>query len=208
MSKRLDILVIESQPWVGEGAARTLTDAGHRVHRCHEPGDTGCACAGLHPNGECPLDGHVGAAVLVRADAGAPPTPHEDGVRCAIRSGVPLVEVSGTRTGPFADWVALSTEERSVAAACVTAVELAKQPLREAMATRAEPLLVEHGIDPEDTSWSIESRWPELRVHLDVGGLVDSGLEHALSVRSLDALRPFTTTFSSVVVSVSGHATN
>ena len=73
MSKRLDILVIESQPWIGEGAARTLTDAGHRVHRCHEPGDTGYACVGIHTGGECPLDGHVDAAVLVRADADAPP---------------------------------------------------------------------------------------------------------------------------------------
>lgn len=206
MTKTLDVLVIESQPWVGEAAARTLADAGHRIHRCHDEGDTGYACVGLGRGAECPLDSHIDAAVLVRADRGAPPTPHEDGVRCALRSGVPVVEVdagSGTES-PYADWVALQSEEHAVAAACVTAVELAKEPLIDAVMTRLGPLLVEHHHDPAATVCSIESRWPELRVRIAVAGAIDRGLEQALSVRALDALRPFTTTFTSVVVSAEG----
>jgi hypothetical protein len=204
MTKPLNVLVLESHPWVGEAAAQHLERDGHRVHRCHEQGDTGFACVGLGADHHCPIDGHIDAAVLVRADGSAVPTPHEDGVRCAIRAGVPVVEVSGEGPDPFADWVALRADESSVSSACVTAVELAKQPLIAAVLTKVAPILDEAGFDPDTVECTLRSQFPDLDVNLRVPGRVDRKLEQALGVRAYDALRPLTQDYKTVNVTVHG----
>lgn len=200
----MNVLLLESHPWVGEAAAQHLTRDGHQVHRCHEQGDTGFACVGLGTDHHCPIDGHIDAAVLVRADGHAAPTPHEDGVRCAIRAGVPVVEVSGSGPDPFADWIALQADEASVSSACATAVELAKQPLVAAVLTKVTPLLQEAGFDPDTVECRITTEFPDLELDLRVPGRVDRALEQALGVRAYDALRPLTQTYKTVNVAVHG----
>ena len=204
MSKPLNVLLLESHPWVGEAAAQHLARDGHQVHRCHEKGDAGFACVGLGADHNCPIDGHIDAAVLVRADGSAVPTPHEDGVRCAIRAGVPVVEVSGDGPDPFAEWIALHADESSVTAACVTAVELAKQPLVAAVLTKIGPLLDEAGFEPDSIECHIRTDFPDLDVDLRVPGRVDRALEQALGVRAYDALRPLTKAYKTVNVTVHG----
>jgi hypothetical protein len=204
MSKPLNVLLVESHPWVGEAAAQHLARDGHQVHRCHEQGDTGFACVGLGADHHCPIDGHIDAAVLVRADGSAVPTPHEDGVRCAIRAGVPVVEISGEGPDPFAEWVALQADESSVSSACVTAVELAKQPLIAAVLTKVGPLLHEAGVDADAVDCTIRGEFPDLDLDLRVPTRVDRALEQALGVRAYDALRPLTAAYKTVNVTVHG----
>lgn len=204
MTRPLNVLLLESNPWAGEVTAQRLTEDGYRVHRCHERGDNGFACVGLGPDPHCPLDDHVDVAILVRADNSTGPTPHEDGVRCAIRAGVPLVEVSDGGSGPYAQWVALHADETTATAACATAVELARQPMAAAVVTRLGPLLAEAGLSPDDVECRIGSNHPDLDVTIEVPGPVDRPLEQALSVRAYDALRPMTLGYKTVNVTVHG----
>lgn len=204
MNKPLDVLLVESHPWAGGTVARNLTDAGHTVHRCHEPGDTGFACVGLAGEHDCPLDGHVDAAVLVRSGSVPVPTPHEDGFRCAIRSGIPVVEVGDERTDPYAKWITTRADEDGVAEACRQAIELAKQPIVDAVNDRIEHLLRDAGIDPAGTVCRIEHRWPDLDVAIDVAGPVDRGLEQQVGVRAYDALRAHSSDYKTINVAVRG----
>lgn len=202
MTEPLDVLLLESHPWVGEASAATLTEAGHRVHRCHRPGDTGYACVGLDRHAECPLEHHVDAAVVVRAHGTTAPTPFEDGVRCAVRAGVPVVEVGERDGDPFAEWITLRAEERSLSAACRAAVGLARQPLVEAVLERVSSVVVDPQGRPAEVGCTIDSRWPDLDVRLTVAGAVDRRTEQAMSVRAYDALRPHTGTYRTVNVTV------
>ena len=96
----MDVLLIESHPGLGRQAAHDLEQAGHRVHRCTDPGErlgepttSGSPCQGLSDGGVCPLDvAELGAAVLVRL--GPELRTGEHGVICAARNRIPIV-VSG-----------------------------------------------------------------------------------------------------------------
>lgn len=200
MSTPLDVLLLESHPGVAEPSAQALAEAGHRVHRCHPAGDTGYACVGLTGDHTCPIDGHVDAAVLVRAHGTSAPTPYEDGVRCAVRARVPVVEVGDKESDPFADWVTLRTEERSLNAACQAAVELARQPLADAVLAKVGPLLRLADVDPAGIGCNITVRWPDMDVELVLPAAVDRRLEQAVGVRAFDALRSFTSTYRTVNV--------
>ncbi len=204
MTKPLKVLLLESHPGAGTTTADRLVHDGHQVHRCHEPGDTGFACIGLGPDRHCPIDRHIDAAVLVRSEDTPDPTPLEDGVRCAIRAGIPVVEVSGTGPDPFAEWVALHADESSVSAACTTAVELAAQPLIAAVLAKVTPLLDEAGYNPDDVECTISTEFPDLDLDVGVPGPVDRPLEQALGVRAYDALRPLTRRYKTVNVTVHG----
>lgn len=202
MTEPLDVLLLESHPWVGEASAKALAEAGHRVHRCHRPGDAGYACVGLTDAHACPIEGHVDAAVLVRAYGTSAPTPHEDGVRCAVRAHVPVVEVGEKDTDPYADWVTLRTEERSLSAACHAAVELARQPLVEAVLAKISPIVTGADLDPAGVRCTLTARWPEMDVALVLPGPVDRRLEQAVGVRAYDALRAHTRSYKTVNVMV------
>src|SRR3546814_9180958 len=58
----------------------------------HEPGEPAFPCKGLVDPSSCPLEGHIDVALLVRPRIAPRPTAVEDGVTCALRAGVPLVE--------------------------------------------------------------------------------------------------------------------
>lgn len=119
----MDVLLIESHPGLGRGAADRLRSAGHRVFRCTDDpvaggsssgvpapvdGSSGAAagveqplmappCRGLHTDGSCPLDETaLDAAVLVRV--GPELRTGEHGAICAARNRIPLV-VAGDATG-------------------------------------------------------------------------------------------------------------
>lgn len=204
MRTDLDVLLLESHPWVADSAAASLEAAGHRLHRCHEPGAVGYACSGLVAGGTCPLDGHVDVAVVVRSGAAAGPTPHEDGVRCALRARVPLVEVGEEAGDPFAAWLTVRADEDDVVGACGRAVELARGPLAAAVVEGAAPTLRSAGIDPSAVRCTFEASWPVMDVHVHVDAPLDRRLEQAVGVRAFDALRAELTSYSTINVAVDG----
>src|SRR5688572_4567734 len=137
-----DVLLIESRPGIAEQTARDLAAAGHRVHRCHEQGMPAFPCTALTQPGSCPLDGHVDVALLVRSRVQPRPTQAEDGVSCAIRAGIPLVEQGTSTLDPFDPWVTRRiSSANEVEAALDEAVDMADGPLRRDITARIRPLL-------------------------------------------------------------------
>ncbi len=107
----MDVLVLETEPGSADWTTDELTDRGHRVSRCHEPGRPAFPCRALEGQGPCPLsDPGIDVAVTVRAHPGTRPSPREDGVACALRARVPVV-VAGrvARHGAVPDRPAAST---------------------------------------------------------------------------------------------------
>lgn len=96
------VLVLESTPGTGQGASDALTEAGHDVLRCHT-GDEAFPCVGLSDH-ECPVAEGIDVTVAVRDEGTFVPTEFEDGVRCSIRAGVPLVVAGPAASNPFEPW--------------------------------------------------------------------------------------------------------
>ena len=203
MTRSLDVLVVENRNGAADAAVRTLEAAGHRVHRCHSPGDRGFPCRGVADPEGCPIDGHIDVAVLVRRKVTPRPTPLEDGVSCALRAGVPIVEDGPAALDPFEPWIADRVRpDGDVVVACALAADRAFDPLREKVRSKIAPLLVAAGIDPALVGCDVDPTALALRVHLDLPVAVDTGLEQALGVRVLDAVRASGRTYGQVHVQV------
>ena len=99
----LSVLVVGTDDWAIEQAARSMASAGYEVLRCHEPGEPAFPCNGVRPDRVCPLDRGFAVAVTMRARPTPQPTQSEFGVTCAIRAGVPLVVGGITEGNPFKD---------------------------------------------------------------------------------------------------------
>jgi hypothetical protein len=205
MTKELDVLVLENRPRAAEPAVAALEAAGHRVHRCHDPGDRGFPCRGVAAPELCPMEGSIDVALVVRHDVTPRPTALEDGVSCAIRSRVPLVEDGSDLLDPFDPWLAERVgPDQDVVAACVAAASSAYEPLKATVIERIDRLLVAGRIDPEGVTCEIERDGLSLRVHLRVPAEVDDALAQALAVRTLDAVRVSGRTYGRIDVQVTG----
>jgi hypothetical protein len=101
----LNVLVLESDHGVADVAIQELTDAGHLVLRCHDPGATVFPCRGIEDGPKCPLQSHVvDVALTVRSGHRSQPTDREDGVRCALMHRVPLVVAGSAVLDPYAQF--------------------------------------------------------------------------------------------------------
>jgi len=74
MTTPLDVLLIERHDGSADAAERALEQAGHRVHRCHRPGDRDYACTEMTEPGTCPLNRSMDVALLVRREVVPTPT--------------------------------------------------------------------------------------------------------------------------------------
>jgi hypothetical protein len=198
----LNVLVLENRPGAAGDDVPALIEAGHRVHRCHEAGDDEFVCRGMRDR-DCPLDGDIDVALLVRRGVAPRPSALEDGVRCAIRAGVPIVEQGPDTLDPFEPWITRRVPlGGSVVTECAVAVDRALDPVRDAIMARIRAVLAVAGIDESTVSCEIEQRGQAAHVHLLLPGTVDKSVEQALGVRVLDALRSCGRTFGAVHVHV------
>jgi hypothetical protein len=194
----LDVMVLESDQDTASAAIHQLQLAGHRVHRCHEPGLPAFPCNGLADDRTCPLAGHVDVALLVRAHVRPSPTPLEDGVGCAIRAGVPIVEEGPDVFDPFAPWV-IERVDDDVVAACESAAVRRFEPLVREIRDRVDLMLARRGLDASSVSCEVEHDGTRLCVTLRGSGLGEA-LRQALAVRVLDGVRAGGTTVGNVDV--------
>lgn len=106
--RRLTILVVGTDDWAADQSAAVLESAGHRILRCHEPGEPAFPCNALVSGRTCPLD--VGFDVVLTARARPTPAPEqgEMGVICALHEGTPLVTSGIAENNPFAPWASVS----------------------------------------------------------------------------------------------------
>ncbi len=142
----MDVLVLETESGSADWTTDELTDRGHRVSRCHEPGRPAFPCRALEGQGPCPLgDPGIDVAVTVRAHPGTRPAPREDGVACALRARVPLVVAGRVALNPYEEWASEVVEDGDVAGACERILaapsrahtQVAQAALREALQRRA-----------------------------------------------------------------------
>lgn len=190
MSRSLHVLLTESHPGLADLDAGALEAAGHHVHRCHDPRATDSfPCAGLHEGGDCPLDGPVDVAVLHRLPSSARPTPWEDGARCAVRAGVPLVVHPHGSAHPYRDVATEVPAGGSVVDAVAQAADQRWEALRAEVLRRTDALQRAARLEPGELGCEIEADGPDLVVHLSVPADAPAHLDHALAVRVLDAVR-------------------
>ena len=182
----LDVLVVESHPGASQHQVDQLEAAGHRVHRCHEPGADGFPCREITAPGSCPVEAGVDVALLVRRHVTPRPTDREQGIGCVIRAQVPVVEDGPAILDPYADYVAARVTG-DVVATCETAAAHGYDPLRTAVLERMAPLLRSAGHDVADVECSFIRVGPDLRVHLR-GPALTTDQEQALAVRAVDAI--------------------
>lgn len=205
MTRPLDILIMESHRGAASLAEEALVAAGHSVHRCHAADDRGFPCVGLTRPDACPMDHGIDVALLVRPHVQPRPTPLEDGVSCALRAGVPLVEDGPDVLDPYDPWVAerIATE-LDIVAACNRAAERALDPLRAGILDRIGPLVRTTGAHVDQVECGIVPDGSGLRVELRLPTRVSRHLEQALAVRVLDAVRSSGKTYGEVNVKVLG----
>ena len=186
----IDVLFLESHPHVGDQAAADLEAAGHRVHRCYaSAGDAHCVA--LADDGGCPIDDGIDVAVLVRGPLEAVPTHLEDGVLCARRADIPIVEQGPEHPDPWSPWidVRLDPESTELALVASAAARWVVAPARDAICRTLTPLLRAAGIDPTEMVCRIERAGTGLAVHVTLPTPVDTYVRNAIGVRALDALR-------------------
>jgi hypothetical protein len=191
MRRHLDVLVIESQRGAGRAAARALTAAGHSVERCFGEYDSGFPCCGLVDPGTCPVDGPVDAALVVRRQPTPRPTPLEQGVTCAVRAGVPVVEVTPrTSFDPFGGWPAARAEPGADVVALVeSAAEMTREQVGRAVLAVVAPLLVDEAMDPSAVVCNLQRDGRRLNVRIHLPGEASPALRHQVAVRALSAVR-------------------
>jgi hypothetical protein len=204
MTDSLNVLVVQTHPHAADLAVEALEAAGHRVHRCHEEEATRFPCRGALDASACPLDAPVDVAFVARLRIQPHPTELEVGVTCAIRAGLPIVEQGTDLLDPFAPFVTTrATSAAVVPQACADAVDAGRGPLRRAIIGRISALLGAAGIAASAVDCTIDGGPVELVIHLDLPAPVGQGVEHALAVRVLDAVRSTGHTYGRINVSVS-----
>ncbi|HVT78625.1 MAG TPA: hypothetical protein VHD87_16415 [Acidimicrobiales bacterium] len=185
--KPLDVMVLESSPHVGDDAVHRLEQAGHRVHRCHQADAAAFPCNALRPGETCPLANGVDVALVVNAGAEPTPTTFEEGVGCALRAQVPLVEDSPIVPSALAPWLTALVEDDDIEDAVRRGAERGWAPLRDAARVAIAPLLAAAGIEDHDVHIHFERVGRDITVTL--AGAIPAGLASGLAVRAADAVR-------------------
>jgi hypothetical protein len=201
MTTPLEVLVIESYPGAAAWAVHDLEAAGHRVQRCYDEDAPGFPCRGVLDAARCPLARHADVALLVRGRVAPRPTALEQGVTCALRAAVPLVEAGPAALDPFADWLAARVDD-DVVATCEAASDAAFGELRRDILRLAAPVLLAAGIGANQADCRLEPVATQLSVRFDLPATVDPAVRQALAVRVLDAVRRSRRTYGPVRVSV------
>lgn len=201
MTRHLDVLVAESHPGLAASAVAALEAAGHTVHRCYEPGQRGFPCVAVRGK-PCPLDGPIDVAYLYRLPMTPRTTGLEDGVRCALRQQVPVVEHGSSLLDPFDPFVDARVTDGDVVHTIEAVAEHRHDPLQVDVLRRLGPLLVNAGLSVDRVTCHIEPAGTDLVIRLVVDGPENRRLDSAMAVRALDAVRATGRRFGHVDVSV------
>ncbi len=208
MATSLNLLILESHAGAADRAAAQLEAEGHTIHRCHESDGHAFPCAGVSGDHGCPIEEQVDVALVVRRGVGPAPTPLEDGVSCALRAGIPVVEDGTDLLDPYAEFITTRVgAEESVADACQRAVLEGMRPLEDEVAASLVPFLEANGLREGDCVVRLEPRGELLRIHLRAEGLTPT-LTGQLSVKAVDTVRAMRRTWPSIEVTTSDLTSN
>lgn len=205
MARTLDVMLLGADEIATEHAERELGRNGHRVHRCHRPGAAPFPCLGLVDPGACPLEQAIDVTLLVRRGVHPRPFLAEDGVRCAVRAGVPIVEDGSDFFDPFDPWVDRRVGPHDdLVNECEAAADRRFDPLRALIRERITRLVSSVGTTAKETTCRIEPIGFDLQVDLHVPVPLDRRVQQALAVRILDAVHASGRTYGQVDINVHG----
>lgn len=188
----LDILVTESEPGTADDVIFDLESAGHRVHRCHEPGRPAFPCRSLD-TGDCPLDaGTVDVALTIRARPRSVPAALEDGVSCALQHRIPLVVSGRVALNPYEEFATEVVDQRGSVVEAVERAAISSLRDHERLAAdAAHTTLAVHGYEGA----AVEARAHRARgvvtVQIGVPADIDRTVRDMIGTRALSALRNF-----------------
>jgi len=186
VNQPLDILIVESHPGAGAEATDALTAVGHRVHRCFSPDAETFPCVGIAGEHACPADGPLDVALVVRRGVTPEPTAIEQGVTCAIRAGVPIVEHGSDAADPFASWVTARVADDVVEACEKVGIS---QILIEVAEDAIGLLLDDAGIARTAVHCRFGRDGERLVLHLISDVRLDQHQQNVLGVRALEAVK-------------------
>jgi hypothetical protein len=147
-------------------------------------------------------------ALLVRRGVAPTPTPLEDGVPCALRAGIPVVEDGTDLLDPYAEHITTRVRSgESVVQACERAVAEAMRPIEDEVATALVPFLESNGMQAGDVEVRLEPRGDLLRIHLHTEGLSPT-LTGQLSVKAVDTVRAMRRSWPAIEVTTADLAPN
>ena len=202
MGTPLTVMVLESHRDVAARASSKLTARGHTVRRCHEPGEPSFPCNGLGDGSGCPLDGAVDVALVVRRGVTPRPTGDEDGVTCALRAGLPLVEDGSDLLDPYAPMLTARVwTGDDVAEVVERAVTESLAPLERELEDALGPFLQSAGRAPGSVRVRAEASGRHLFLHLS-GSELDGTLGGLLGVRASDRARQGARRWEAVEVTI------
>jgi len=203
MTDALDVMIIESRPGAAASAVHALEAAGHRIRRCHDEDSTGFPCRGLIDPGDCPLAAHADLALLVRDGVASGPTAFEQGTMCAIRAGVPLVEVGPAALDPYEPWLAARVcSAADLVTTCEAAGDASLAELHREILRLCAPTLFAAGIPARQAVCRVQREATGLHVEFILPSPVSGAVKQALAVRVLDAVRGAGRTYGPARVSV------
>ena len=123
--RRLTILVVGTDDWATDQSAAVLESSGHRVLRCHEPGEPAFPCNALISGRTCPLDVRFDVVLTARARPTPAPEQGEMGVICALHDSAPLVTSGISENNPFSPWASVTVgKDGDLAEACEAAAAI------------------------------------------------------------------------------------
>lgn len=185
------VLVLESDAGIAAGYERALTDAGHEVVHCHEPGAPVFPCAGVPDPDGCPLHGgRVDVALLVRDPIVERPRAREAGVACALRARVPVLEPDrGSPHDPYVGFV--DRFDGDVVTALSAATASASRGHAEAVLRHLRAAASAQGIDGSGLAVTAWRRGAALRVEVTLPADADPVLRGAASSWSITAARAY-----------------
>ena len=198
------VLVLEAEPGAADEPIATLEAGGHEVVRCHEAGETAFPCAGLHDPGACPLEGGVDVALTVRRHPRSVPTPHEDGVACALRMRVPLVVAGEADRNPYADLGAIEAGERDLESVLAEAVRDARPGHSRVALDALRQSLVANDQPTEGANARVWRARTGLHAVLEMAECVPTKVRDMAAVRVTSALREYDRHAAQIDVSVEG----
>ncbi|HEX6425072.1 MAG TPA: hypothetical protein VFZ79_16425 [Acidimicrobiales bacterium] len=208
MSRPLDVLVIESGRGAGDEVARALDTAGHRVHRCHGEHGAGTPCRGVLDVDDCPVERGTDVAVVAAVGDGEGAPHVEQAVSCAIRAGVPVMEIGRSPAlAPFEPWLAARVDGDAAAVGAVgSAARQGFATMEQRVLAMARPLLADLGLPADRARCAVERAGTGLHVRIDLPVEVDEATRQAVAVRALAALRDERRRHDSVNIDVHGSA--
>lgn len=194
----LDVLILESRRGAARHHAEALREAGHRVHLCHDQGSFDFPCRAITDGEACPIDGGIDVALVVRRGVNPRPTASEQGVSCAIRAGLPLVEDGPSVLDPYEPFLTLRVTG-NVADSIVQAQASDDEQLRTTIRAGVEPTLSRVGVDPDELGCTFQRAGTHLRVELAVPEAARD-VDQALAVRVIDLLHDTRRTYDQIDV--------